>query len=135
MKRRDFVLGVALLALAAPAQANGIVDALVAELRAAGYTRIEVGQTWLGRTRIVAEGARGEREIVVNPRTGEVLRDLRDDDDDDDDDSGRGRGRGGDDDDGDDDRDDDRDDDNDNDNDNDNDGGDNDGGDGDGGDD
>ena len=122
MKRRDFVLGVALLALAAPAQANGIVDALVAELRAAGYTRIEVGQTWLGRTRIVAEGARGEREIVVNPRTGEVLRDLRDDDD-----SGRGRGRGGD-----DDRDDDRDDDNDNDN--DNDGGDNDGGDGDGGD-
>jgi len=108
MKRRDLLLGAAALVLAGPAHANTLVDAIVAELRDRGYTTITLGQTWLGRTRIVAEGARGRREIVVNPRTGEVLRDYREDDDDDrdDDSSRRGRGRGGDDGDRDDDRDD-----------------------------
>ena len=40
------------------------------------FTRIETEQTWLGRTRIVAEGSQGQREIIVNPNTGEILRDL-----------------------------------------------------------
>ena len=64
------------LLLASAAHAEGFADAIVAELRASGFDRIETEQTWLGRTRIVAVGAEGMREIVINPATGEILRDL-----------------------------------------------------------
>lgn len=33
-------------------------------------------RTWLGRVRISANGDLGQREIILNPRTGEVLRDI-----------------------------------------------------------
>lgn len=114
-----------------------IADDVVSELRSMGYDEISVERTLLGRVKIEAEGAAGEREIIVNPRTGEILRDLfiraqdgssgrllRDDDDacdvneqdgDCDPDDGGGSGRDG----GDDDRDDDGRDDDDNSNDDD----------------
>ncbi len=59
-----------------PALAEGYADSIVRQLEAQGFTRIETEQTWLGRTRIVAEGSQGQREIIVNPNTGEILRDL-----------------------------------------------------------
>lgn len=59
-----------------PALAEGYAESIVRQLEAQGFTRIETEQTWLGRTRIVAEGAQGQREIIVNPNTGEILRDL-----------------------------------------------------------
>ena len=59
-----------------PALAEGFADSIVRQLEAQGFSRIETEQTWLGRTRIVAEGAQGQREIIVNPNTGEILRDL-----------------------------------------------------------
>ena len=113
MNRRRFVTGALLmLVFTDPALATERVDQIVQSLRREGYTRIEIGRTWLGRTRIIATGGPGRREIVVQPATGEVLRDFESvDDNDDDDDSGqgrgRGRGRGGDDDDDDNDDDDD----------------------------
>lgn len=119
MNRRHFLLATcAGLALAGPAHAQGVVDQVVSALRRAGYGDIEVSRTLLGRTRITGQRDDRSREIVLNSRTGEILRDIiigRDgravtagvlDDDDDrdkDDDSG--------DDDGDDDDDDDNDDD------------------------
>lgn len=131
MRRRHFLnLSCAVVAMAlagAPGAvlAQNRVDDLVSELQRLGYSDISLSRTWLGRTRIVAEGGRGRREIVLNPSTGEILRDFREDDD------SHDRGRG--DDDG---RDDDGDDDNDGGDDHDNDGGDDNdgGGDGDGGD-
>lgn len=84
---RRLVFGLVLgLVTALPAAGDTLADRLVRMLRQDGYDRVEVGRTWLGRTRIVATGDQGRREIVFNPRTGEILRDLRDDDRDDDDD-------------------------------------------------
>lgn len=59
-----------------PAFAEGYADSIVRQLQAQGFSKIETEQTWLGRTRIMAEGSQGQREIIVNPITGEILRDL-----------------------------------------------------------
>jgi hypothetical protein len=61
---------------AAPAFADDFSDRIVRQLERQGFSKIETEQTWLGRTRIVAEGSDGQREIIVNPNTGEILRDL-----------------------------------------------------------
>lgn len=121
MNRRTFLLTASAAGIfgASPAKAD-FVDAVRQELRAQGYSRISVTSTLLGRSKIVAQGKSGTREIILNPRTGEVLRDLwtsaqggtvpsiiggsgpasnsgDDDGDDDGGGKGRGRGRGGDD--------------------------------------
>ena len=52
------------------------VQDMVAELAAAGFTYIEIHRTFLGRARLVAYSATEVREVILNPTTGEVLRDL-----------------------------------------------------------
>lgn len=59
-------------------------EQVVNQLKRQGYQRIRVARTLLGRTRIVATGPRGSREIVLNPATGAILRDYEDRSDDDD---------------------------------------------------
>ena len=81
MKRRSFLVGLTVVAavqfgLAAAAFAASAADQIIAQLRDQGFTEIEVEQTWLGRTRIVAEREDASREIILNPSTGEILRDL-----------------------------------------------------------
>lgn len=77
MNRRLFLLSMAAgLALPGALRADAISDPIVAELRRQGFGAISVEKTWLGRLRIVASGADGQREIVVNPQTGEILRDV-----------------------------------------------------------
>lgn len=77
MQRYRSLLAAALaLAIALPATAQNTVAGITGQLRGLGFQQIDVGQTLLGRTRIVAISAEGQREIVVNPRTGEILRDL-----------------------------------------------------------
>lgn len=81
MNKRQLLAGlVATLAaqtlLALPAFAASYVDQILAQLRAQGFENIEVETTWLGRARIAAVRGGVNREIVVNPTTGEVLRDL-----------------------------------------------------------
>lgn len=49
---------------------------IVRQLQGMGFDRIEVSRTLLGRVRITAFGADGSREIILNPNTGEILRDL-----------------------------------------------------------
>ncbi len=81
MIRRVLVLAICgSLAMAGPVAAAGFEDAVVAQLQAQGYGQIRLEHTLLGRVRIVAmlEGMR--REIILNPRTGEVLRDVLVDD-------------------------------------------------------
>ncbi|NEX47875.1 hypothetical protein G3572_16820 [Rhodobacter sp. ETT8] len=90
-----------------PAFAKDFTQRVVEQLQEQGFASIVVERTLLGRTRILADSQRGRREIILNPRTGEILRDLWTvtsdgsgggglirDDDAADDDSGRGRGRG-----------------------------------------
>jgi len=77
MKRRDFLAAFAgLAATPALAQAMSFTDTLVEQLKQQGFNTISVARTWLGRVRIVASNARFRREIVLNPRTGEILRDV-----------------------------------------------------------
>lgn len=126
MNRRMFLtFGLSAAICGQSAFAQSFADSVVDQLRRQGFSRISVSRTLLGRTQIVAQGKGGRREIILNPRTGEILRDfwqtnsgsdsdggdrlLRDDDGDGG--RGRGRGRGGDDDDDEDDDDSDDDDD------------------------
>lgn len=95
------------LPLAALAQSgttgNPFADRLIADLRAQGYAEVEVRRSWLGRVIIEAEAPGREREIVMNPHTGEILRDIWEHEDDDligggrlgDDDAGDGLGEEG----------------------------------------
>ncbi len=59
-----------LLAQAAPQ------DEIVRKLTREGYARIQVTRTLLGRVRILAEEDGRRREIVVDPSSGEILRDY-----------------------------------------------------------
>ena len=75
MKR--LLLAVALLAgMAQVGLARTLEQQLVSSLLKQGYVVLEQGYTFLGRLRIVAENAEYRREIVVNPGTGEILRDY-----------------------------------------------------------
>ncbi|MEQ3625020.1 MAG: hypothetical protein ABNH26_06395 [Celeribacter sp.] len=51
-------------------------DQIITEMKEQGFTRITVQGTLLGRTRILAERQGGRREVVINPRTGVILRDY-----------------------------------------------------------
>lgn len=79
MKRRTIIgfvgaFGLALAAGMATAQTPG--DFIVGQLQAQGYEQIQLSRTWLGRTRIEARKGNQVREIIFNPRTGEILRDF-----------------------------------------------------------
>lgn len=80
MKRREFLVG---LATAAPLALSGsavfaatFAEDLIAQLTKMGFLEFEVETTWLGRVVIIATRGDGVREIVLNPRTGEILRDV-----------------------------------------------------------
>lgn len=52
------------------------VIALVDELKAQGFTTIEIRSTLLGRAKIMAYNADSLREIVLSSTTGEIMRDV-----------------------------------------------------------
>lgn len=62
-----------------PATAQSMQEVIVKQLVDQGFTRISINTTFLGRVRIVATSAARSREIIFNPRTGEILRDYWDD--------------------------------------------------------
>lgn len=69
----------AVAGLALPAQAQTSEERVIQRLASEGYTEIEVRRTLLGRIRLRAARPDGtEREIVLNPRSGEILRDYID---------------------------------------------------------
>ena len=80
MNRRTFVNTLAAastMVLAGHAAfAATFAEDVVNQLTQQGFHNIAVATTWLGRMRIVAGRPDGTREIILNPRTGEVLRDT-----------------------------------------------------------
>lgn len=80
-KFRLFPLIAVLILTAMPVAADGLSDSVLSQLRQQGYNEIEMSRTWLGRTRIVARRDSERREIIINPRTGEILRDFWTDED------------------------------------------------------
>ncbi len=73
---RTLILTLALLALPGLASAESVQQSILAQLGQQGFATVTVSQTLLGRTRIVATSADYYREIVINPATGEILRDY-----------------------------------------------------------
>ena len=73
---RTFLLAVLLIASGASVSAEDLDAALTRQLKAQGYGGIEVSYTLLGRLRIDAHKGSTRREIVLNPATGETLRDY-----------------------------------------------------------
>lgn len=61
---------------AALAETSALTLRIERELRQQGFSQLRVTTTWLGRTRIEATGPAARREIVLNPNTGEILRDY-----------------------------------------------------------
>ena len=80
MNRRRFLYGLtassALTLTGAAAFAATYADAVVSQLTKQGFYNIAVQTTLLGRVRILADRGDGQREIILNPRTGEILRDT-----------------------------------------------------------
>lgn len=77
MRRSVFAAPVLALSLSAGgAWAMSVVDTIIDGLRAQGYSQIDISRTLLGRTRIEATSSAFEREIIIDPRTGEILRDY-----------------------------------------------------------
>ncbi len=66
----------AVLFSATGAMADPLSDSIVAQLREQGFDRITMTRTWLGRILIIGFDETGQREVVLNPNTGEVLRDY-----------------------------------------------------------
>ena len=75
MKRFALTIVLSLL-LAAPAAADSVRDAIEDQLEDQGFDEIKVSRTLLGRLRFEAANATHLREIVINPVTGEILRDY-----------------------------------------------------------
>lgn len=77
MDRRKFLVLVTAFSLSGtvPALADN-EDDIIERLIEAGFGQIEVTRTLLGRVRIVAFKGSIRRELVINPRTGEILRDV-----------------------------------------------------------
>ncbi len=77
MNRRVFMLMFgAAVGAASMSVAETFADQVVRQLVAQGYGNIQVEATLLGRLRIKGSNGQGLREIILNPKTGEILRDM-----------------------------------------------------------
>ncbi len=77
MTRRGFLLsGACLVATTGSSLAMSYDDDVAARLRREGYRITYRKRTWLGRVRFKARKGKTIREIVVDPTSGEVLRDY-----------------------------------------------------------
>ena len=77
MKRRQSLfVGAAAALLPSVAFAADFADKIIRRLRKQGYTDITTSRTLLGRVRILAWRGGESREIILNPHTGEILRDV-----------------------------------------------------------
>ena len=73
--KREFAI-IAAMMLATPTFAQSVEDSVIEQLRAQGFDKITVERTFLGRLRFEAYSDTLERELVINPNTGHVLRDV-----------------------------------------------------------
>lgn len=80
MKRRQMIVGAGLFLTlglgAGQAMAADPVASITRSLEREGYRVASTRRTLLGRVRITATRHGKSREVVIDPRTGEVLRDL-----------------------------------------------------------
>ena len=73
---RQIFLAIALSLTAPAVSAQSVQDQIISQLQAQGFSRIEIYNTLLGRVRLKAYSTTLERELVFNPATGQILRDV-----------------------------------------------------------
>lgn len=76
---RSAALSLAIVLSLGPAPARAAPDvtaSVVRQLREQGYRNIAIERTFLGRDVVTARGRTHDREIVIDPRSGVMLRDL-----------------------------------------------------------
>ena len=73
---KTLMICIGLMGLPQLAAAQSVEDQVFAQLQEQGFTVIEVRRTFLGRLWFTAESAYFYRELVINPQTGEILRDY-----------------------------------------------------------
>lgn len=59
-----------------PAFSDNYADEIALQMARQGFADVAVDGTWLGRVRVTGTRNGTVREIIVNPNTGEILRDL-----------------------------------------------------------
>ncbi len=52
-----------------------LTEPIVSRLQEEGYVVVQIKRTWLGRILIISQNGEFLREVVINPHTGEILRD------------------------------------------------------------
>lgn len=62
--------------LSAPANAKVNEADIISQLEGSGYTLVEREVSWLGRVVLEFHSQTHEREIILNPTTGEIIRDY-----------------------------------------------------------
>lgn len=77
MLRRVFLLAALALPFALPAKAQDAEAHITSLLLDQGFVVIRVERTLLGRIQVWAERGVIRREIVINRRSGEILRDYQ----------------------------------------------------------
>lgn len=76
MRRLLSLALIAAVGLASPGFAQSLEERVIAELQRDGYCRINRTRTLLGRVRIIGLKPFYLREVVINPSTSEILRDI-----------------------------------------------------------
>lgn len=71
-----FFLAIAVSTSPVQAVASTYEEAIIEQLMEQGFADVQVSKTFLGRLRFVASAGQQRREIVINPYTGEILRDY-----------------------------------------------------------
>ena len=64
------------LLAAQPAFAQSLADDIALQMTRLGFVEVAIDETWLGRVRVTGTRNGTSREIILNPNTGEILRDL-----------------------------------------------------------
>ena len=65
-----------LFALVAEPSEAASRESILRELARQGYSEVRISRTWLGRTRFVATAPGRQREIILNPSSGAIMRDY-----------------------------------------------------------
>ena len=73
---KTLMICIGLIGLPQLTAAQSVEDQVFAQLQEQGFMSIEVRRTFLRRLRFTAESAYFYRELVINPQTGEILRDY-----------------------------------------------------------
>lgn len=71
------ILVILLLFLSSTAYAATYEEELIAHMQGQGFVLVERESTWLGRISLEFRSSTHEREIILNPNNGAILRDYK----------------------------------------------------------